>query len=34
MQTEKNQGKINFRIARANFRKNLDLTVSLRIIQF
>ena len=34
MQIEKNQGKINFRIVRANFRKNLHLVVSLRIIQF
>ena len=34
MQIEKNQGKINFCFMGANFRKNLNLAVSLRIIQF
>ena len=34
MQIEINQGKINFHIVGANFRKNLHLAVSLHIIQF
>ena len=34
METNKSQGKINFRIVGANFHKNLHLVVSLRIIQF
>ena len=34
MQTEKNQGKINFRIVGVNFCINLHLAISLRIIQY
>ena len=34
MQIEKNQGKIKFCFIGANFRKNLNLAVSLHIIQF
>ena len=34
MQIEENQGKINFHIVEANFRKNLRLEIALRIIQF
>ena len=34
MQIKKNQGKINFHIVGANFRSNLHLAVSLRVIQF
>ena len=34
MKIEKNQEKINFRIAGTNFRRNLHIAVSLCIIQF
>ena len=34
MQIEKNQGKINFHIVRANFRKNLHLCVLLNFKHF
>ena len=34
MQVEKNQRVISFHIREANFLKNLNLEVSLRIIQF
>ena len=34
MQIENNQRKINFHYVRANFRKNLDLTVFLHMVQF
>ena len=34
MQIEKNQREINFRIAGANFRKNLNLAVTLGIVHF
>ena len=33
MEIKKNQGRINLRIVGANFRKNLHVAVSLRIIQ-
>ena len=34
MEIEKNQGKINFCMVGAIFRKNLHLVVSLCVIQF